>query len=109
MAAGEDQLEALVGEWGGVHRILLGLGRLEQSGLLGQGAVTANAVDGPVARGRNQPGVGAGGDAVARPALGGDRERLLRRFLGEVEIAEEADEGSEDASPLIAEGLLVDR
>jgi hypothetical protein len=32
-----------------------------------------------------------GRGAFARPALGGDRERLLRGFLGEVEIAEEAD------------------
>ena len=49
------------------------------------------------------------GDAVARPALGGDREGLLRGFLGEVEVAEEADQRSEDASPLVAEGLLEDR
>ena len=49
------------------------------------------------------------GHAVARPALGGDRERLLRGFLGEVEVAEEADQGGEDAAPLLAEGLLEDR
>jgi hypothetical protein len=48
-------------------------------------------------------------DPVARPALGGDREGLLRGFLGEVEVAEEADERSEDAAPLLAEGLLEDR
>jgi hypothetical protein len=48
-------------------------------------------------------------DPVARPAGGGDRERLLRGFLGEVEVAEEADERSEDAAPLLAEGLLEDR
>jgi hypothetical protein len=50
-----------------------------------------------------------GGDAVARPALRGDGEGLLRGFLGEIEVAEEADEGSEDAAPLLAEGLLEDR
>ena len=43
---------------------------------------------------------------VARPALGRDRERLLRGFLGEFEVAEEADQGGEDASPLVAEDLL---
>jgi hypothetical protein len=48
------------------------------------------------------------GDAVARPALGGDREGLLRGLLGEVEVAEEADEGREDAAPRVAEGLLED-
>ncbi len=52
---------------------------------------------------------GLSGDAVARPALGGDRERLLRGLLGEVEVAEEADQGSEDASPLVAEDLVEDR
>ena len=49
------------------------------------------------------------GGAVTRPALGGDRERLLRGFLGEVEVAEEADERGEDAPPLVAERLLEDR
>ena len=49
------------------------------------------------------------GSPVARPALGGDRERLLRGFLGEVEVAEEADQGREHAAPLVAEGLLEDR
>ena len=47
--------------------------------------------------------------AVARPALRGDRERLLRGLLGEVEVAEEADERGQDAAPLLAEGLLEDR
>ena len=49
------------------------------------------------------------GSAVARPALRGDREGLLRGLLGEVEVAEEADQGGEDAPPLVAEDLLEDR
>ena len=49
---------------------------------------------------------GLAGVPVARPPLRGDRERLLRGFLGEVEVAEEADQGGEDASPLVAEDLL---
>ena len=40
---------------------------------------------------------------------GRDRERLLRGFLGEVEIAEEADQAGEDAAPLVAEDLLEQR
>ena len=43
------------------------------------------------------------GMPVARPALGGDRERLLRGLLGEVEVAEEADQRGEHAAPLVAE------
>ena len=56
-----------------------------------------------------QPRAGVGRDAVARPALGRDRERLLRGLLGEVEVAEEADQGGEDAAPLVAEGPLERR
>ena len=40
---------------------------------------------------------GLAGVPVAGPALGGDRERLLGGFLGEVEVAEEADQAGEDA------------
>ncbi len=43
-----------------------------------------------------------------RPALGCDRKRLLRGFLGEIEVAEEADQRSEDAAPMVAERLLED-
>ena len=47
-----------------------------------------------------------GGNAVAGPALGRDDERFLTGLLGEVEVAEEADQGGQDASPLVAEDLL---
>jgi hypothetical protein len=53
--------------------------------------------------------LGFWGTAVARPALGSDRERLLRGLLGEVEVAEEADQRSEDASPLVPEDLAENR
>ena len=109
VAAGEDELEPLVGERGRVHVSSTASGTRSSARLRGQRAVAADAVDGPVARGRDEPGAGVGRDAVARPALRGDRERLLRGFLGEVEVAEEADQGSEDASPLVAEDLLEDR
>jgi hypothetical protein len=46
---------------------------------------------------------------VARPARGRQRERLLRGFLGEVEVAEEADQAGEDAPPFLPEDLLEDR
>ena len=92
-----------------VHVVLHRLGHLEQPGLRGERAVAADAVDRAVARRRHQPGARVGRDAVARPALRGDREGLLRGFLGEVEVAEEADQRGEDAAPLVAEGLLEDR
>ena len=46
------------------------------------------------------------GRPVSRPALGGDREGLLSGFLGEIEVAEEADQAGEDAAPLLAKDLL---
>ncbi len=52
---------------------------------------------------------GLAGVPVPGPALRRDRERLLCGFLGEVEVAEEADQRSEDLSPLVAEGLLDQR
>jgi len=86
---------------------------LEQAGLRGEGAVAADAVDRAVARRRDEPTARARRDAVARPALRRDRERLLGGLLGEVEVAEEADQGSEDTAPLLAEdpveaGLVED-
>src|SRR5262249_39647240 len=64
------------------------------------------AVDGPVARRGGQPGARVRGLAGTRPALGRDRERLLSGLLGEVEVAEEADQVGEDAAPLVAKNLL---
>ena len=106
MAAGEHQLQALVRKLERVDVVLNGLPRLEQAGLVGERAVAADAIDRAIARGRDQPRARIVGGAVAWPALGGDRERLLRGFLGEVEVAEEADQGGEDTAPLFAEDPL---
>jgi hypothetical protein len=62
-----------------------------------------------VARGGDEPGAGVRRRPVSGPALGGDRERFLGGFLGEVEVSEKADEGGEDAAPLVAEDPLQDR
>jgi hypothetical protein len=59
-----------------------------------------------MAGGDNQPGPRVGGLAVTRPAFSGDRERLLSGLLGEIEIAEKADQGGQDAGPLLAENAL---
>ena len=110
VAAGEDQLEPLVRERRVVHRsVLRRLGHLEQPRLRGQGALAADPVDRPVARRRDEPGARVRRDPVPRPALRGDRERLLRGFLGEVEVAEEADQRGQDTAPLVAEDLLENR
>jgi hypothetical protein len=45
---------------------------------------------------------------LARPALGCGGEGFLSGLLGEVEVAEEADQAREDAAPLVSEGPLED-
>ena len=109
MAAGEDELEALVRDLDVLEVVFHGLGPIQELGLGGEGAVAAQPVDGAVAGRRQQPGARAGGGPFARPALRGDRERLLGGLLGEVEVAEEADQVGEDESPVVAEGLLEAR
>ncbi len=109
VAAGEDELQALVGEARVFALFVHGVRHLQQSGLRGQRAVAADAVDREVAAGRDQPGARVGGLALARPALGGDGEGGLGGFLGEVDVAEEADQGGEDPSPLAAEDALDQR
>jgi hypothetical protein len=88
--------------------ILHALRHVEQLQLRRQCAVPAQPVDRPVARGRQEPGPRVVGPALARPALGGDRERLLGGLLGDVEVAEEADQVGEDAPPLVAEDVGKD-
>jgi hypothetical protein len=102
MAAHEDQLEPLVGKVGFVHVVLLRLGQVEQLGLLGEGAVAADAVERAAAGRSRQPGAGVVRRAVARPALRRDRESPLGCLLGEVEVAKVADEGRQDALPAAA-------
>jgi hypothetical protein len=92
-----------------LHRLVNGLGDFEQSRLGGERSVAADAIDRTVARGRHQPGTGIGRRPLVSPALGGDRKGLLGGFLGEVEIAEEADQGRQDATPLVVKGALEDR
>jgi len=109
VAAGEDELKALVGDRRVAHGVLHGVRNLEQPGLLRERAIAPDTVDRPIPRGGDEPRARVVGPAVARPPLGGRRERLLDGFLGELEVAKEADQGREDSSPLVAEDLVEDR
>jgi hypothetical protein len=109
MAAGEDQLQPLVRKRLVLHLLFHRLRRLEQAGLRREGAVTPDSVDRPIASRGRQPRARIGGRTGAGPQFGGDRERLLRGLLGEIEVAEEADQVGQDSSPLLAEDLLEQR
>src|SRR5205085_822576 len=71
-----------------------------------EGLVAPDPVQGSVARRRDEPRGGVRRHSVAPPPFRGDREGLLRGFLGDVEVAEEADQRREDAPPLLAEGVF---
>ena len=110
MAAGEDQLQALVGDRAVVEvELVHGRGRsigLQQPRLVlsvRSRRMRSMARLRPVA---TSQATGCSGDPVAGPPLGRDRERLLSGLLGEVDVAEEADQGREDAAPLAPEDLL---
>ena len=91
------------------HGMLLGIqaGELgEAFGTVGERAVAAQPVDrAPASRDRD-PGARVGRHAVARPGRDGGGERVLHRVLGELEVADVADERGQDLRPLGAEGAL---
>src|SRR5918996_2072641 len=109
MAASEDQLQPLIGKDPLVHLVLHGFGHVEQACLLGERPIAAQPVDRTVAGSDREPGGRIGGRALPGPALGRDRERLLRRVLGEIEVTEEADQAGEDTAPRIPKDLLEQR
>jgi hypothetical protein len=109
VTAGEDELQTLVRKGRGLHRHLSTILGSEQAELGREGPVAADAIRCLVPRRPHQPGARIIGDAVAWPSVGGDRERLGRGFLGEVKVAEEADQGGQDAAPFLAEYLFKRR
>jgi hypothetical protein len=65
-----------------------------------------DAVDGAVPGGGDQPSPGVRGQAGLRPLLEGGQAGLLDRFLGEVDVTEEADQGGDGLAPLLADDPL---
>ncbi len=102
MAAGENQPQPVV-----VHALLVvsagvARGGLEAFGDLAERGVEPGALahggDRFESAGRDQPGARVGGEAIARPLFDGGGERVVHRLLGEIEIAEQADQGGEHAA-----------
>ena len=56
-----------------------------------ESGVPPNSVDSFEAPGGYEPGARIGGHAVARPLLQRCPESLVQRFLGDIEVAEQAD------------------
>ena len=107
VAAGEEQSQPVVADGGRIQwrgGVVLVIDVQSQRGLTGRGtgALATQMVERLVAGGGHQPGAGAVGGAIARPAFEGGRQRLLNRVLGEVDVAEEPGQGRDDASGLVA-------
>ncbi len=104
MAAGEDQPEAIVGDLARVVIRLFhggdrsGLG-LRFQFLLELGAA-ADAVDGLVPRGLDDPGAGRVGDAGDPPLVERGCKGFLRSLFGQVEVAKKPDQRGDDPAPV---------
>ena len=102
MAAGEDQpqpivLDTLPVPCGGVAcRNVKSAGDLLERRV--EPGAPAHCVDGLEAAGRHEPCPGIGGYAITRPPLYCCGKGIVQRFFGEVEVAEQADQGGEDAT-----------
>ena len=102
MAAGEDEAEKIVGDLDGEVRPgghLLEIRRIRVE-LSGQHPLPAEPVDGHGARRLDQPGPRVLGHAAVAPTAQRCRECILRRFLGQAEVARQSDQGRENAPPL---------
>jgi hypothetical protein len=69
--------------------------------------LATDPVDGLVVGGGGQPGAGVGGHAVGRPPLDGDRERLGRRLLCDVEVTETPGQGGDHPGRLRERGIAA--
>src|SRR6476661_1010044 len=72
-------------------------------------ALAADPVDRAVRGGGGEPAAGVGRHAGHGPLLQRHHERLARRVLGEVDVAEPADERGDEAAVLLAEDPLDGR
>jgi hypothetical protein len=72
-------------------------------------AIAAQPIDGPVACDRDDPGKRVARDAGARPALERCGERVLDRLLGEVPVADGADQRRDRPPEVLAEQAVGGR
>ena len=105
MAAGEDEAQPIV-----LDAVVFEVFELRSAArprleLLGEPrerrlepGTAADGVDRLEPAGRNEPRPRVVRHAVLRPAFHRGRERVVKRLLGEVEIAEQANQGGEDAA-----------
>ena len=108
VAAGEDEPQPVVHDRALViHGWLRVLGvqarQLGQAlGAIGHRPVSAQAIDRPAPRGGGDPRPRIGRNPIAPPHLHRRLERVLHRVLGQLEVADLADQGGQHDRPLVA-------
>jgi hypothetical protein len=104
--AGEDQPQAVVAHRPLLLRLVADMREHGRGVPVGAGRLAAEAVDRAAPRGEDDPALRTGREPGPRPALHGDGERVLDRLLGDVDVAEDADEDGHRAAVLGAEDTL---
>ena len=103
MAAGEDQTKAVIGNFVRVIIWLFDSGPefvWKCLNLFFKSRLATDAVDSFVLGGLNDPGARRFWNALARPLVHSGCKCFLGRLFGEVEVAEQADEGGQNAPPI---------
>src|SRR3954465_13871664 len=104
VAAGEDQFEAVVGNFGAVVIRLFALADESRGHVVfqfcGESSPSANAVNSFVAGSLDNPGARKLWYSGDLPLFHRGRKGFLCALFGEVEISAESDQGGEDTSPL---------
>src|SRR5580658_1679819 len=112
MAAGEDEAQSVIAEYGLVllvdEHLRLGLrgGAFEIQDLALKYRIAAHAIHGLVAARAHQPGAWIRRYSGGRPLFDGRRKGVLPRLLGPIEIAEQADQCRQDTARLSAKYLI---
>ena len=106
MTAGEDEPQPVIAHGALLDRLVLGVQQRRLSVLGVAGRLAAQPVDGPVARGGDDPPGRARRQSRGWPPPGRLGERVLDRVLGGVDVAEDAGQDGHRAAVLRAEDAL---
>ena len=65
--------------------------------------LATEVIDGPISSGRRDPATGVRRQTVGRPLSQSEGEGLLDRILGQIDVAEDADQGGDRPTGLLTE------
>src|SRR5207248_514712 len=116
VTTGEDEAQPIVMHGSRLHVgfgvVVRGRDRRYLPEQLSFARLTPQTIDGPLAGGGRDPATGIGRQAIRRPPAQRDGERLLDRVFGNVDVAENADQGGDRPARVLAkdlaDGRLVD-